>query len=154
MAGPTLAFGRHSSGEFLHICQAATGSSCCCTCPQCDLPLVARTEHVTTHFTHRSDAANATAACGTTGQMTALHAFARDLFLDGGRVQLPSVSHEGHCLLNPVEVELTDVRTEQRFDGYRPDVIFTALDRPLLMEIAVTHPVPFFKGRLDPAPAG
>ncbi|MDH7809440.1 MULTISPECIES: hypothetical protein [unclassified Rhizobium] len=148
MAGPTLAFGRHSSGEFLHISQAANGSSCCCTCPQCDLPLVARTEHVTPHFAHRSDAANATAGCGTTGQMTALHTFARDLFLDGGRVQLPSVSQEGHCLLNPVEVELTDVRTEQRFDGYQPDVIFTALDRPLLMEIAVKHPVPFLKAGL------
>ncbi|WP_323572359.1 hypothetical protein [Rhizobium sp. 28DA2] len=80
--------------------------------------------------------------------MTALHTFARDLFLDGGRVQLPSVSQEGHCLLNPVEVELTDVRTEQRFDGYQPDVIFTALDRPLLMEIAVKHPVPFLKAGL------
>ncbi|MGR9363633.1 hypothetical protein ACU8OO_34830 (plasmid) [Rhizobium leguminosarum] len=80
--------------------------------------------------------------------MTALHSFARDLFLKGGHVQLPSVSQDGHCLLDPTEVELRDVRTEQRFEGYQPDVIFTAWDRPLLMEIAVTHPVPFSKASL------
>ncbi|EHS52049.1 hypothetical protein PDO_4915 [Rhizobium sp. PDO1-076] len=33
MRGLTLAFGRHSSGEILHISQAANGSNCFCTCP-------------------------------------------------------------------------------------------------------------------------
>lgn len=145
MPGPTLAFGKHSSGEILHISQATNGNNCHCTCPECDLPLIARTKHMTPHFAHRPEAGSGTAGCGTTGQMTALHRFARDMFLNGGRVQLPAISQDGHCVLGPTEVELTDVRTEQRFDGYRPDVVFTASGKPHLMELAVTHTVPPLK---------
>ena len=141
MPGPTLAFGKHSSGEILHISKAANGIHCHCTCPKCDVPLIARTEHATPHFAHRPEAGSGTAGCGTTGQMTALHTFARDLFLKGGRVRLPDLSQDGHRVAGLTEVDLTDVRTEQRFDGHQPDVVFTASGRPLLMEIAVTHPV-------------
>lgn len=142
MPGPTLAFGKHSTGKILHISQAAKGNNCDCTCPECDAPLIGRTEHVTPHFAHRPETGSETEGCAKTGQMTALHTFARDLFLDGGSVQLPAISQGGHFVLGPTEVELTDVRTERRFDRYQPDVIFTASGRPLLMEIAVTHPVP------------
>lgn len=148
MPGPTLAFGKHSSGEFLHISRAANGNNCHCTCPECDLPLIARTNHMTPHFAHRTAVGSGTKGCGTTGQMTALHTFARDLFLRGGRVQLPAISQDGHRVVGPMEVELTDVRTEQRFDGYQPDVIFSASGKPLLMEIAVTHTVPAAKAGL------
>ncbi|QTG17030.1 hypothetical protein G6M86_27440 (plasmid) [Agrobacterium tumefaciens] len=147
-ASPTLAFGKHSSGEILHISQATNGNNCHCTCPECDLPLIARTKHMTTHFAHRPEAGRGTAGCGTTGQMTALHSFARDMFLNGGRVQLPAISQDGYCVLGPTEVELTDVRTEQRFDGYRPDDVFTASGKPLLMELVVTHTVPPLKAGL------
>lgn len=74
--------------------------------------------------------------------------FARDLFLGGGLVQLPSASRDGHHVLDAAEVELTGVRTEQRFDGYQPDVIGIASDRPLLIEIAVTHTVSPHKAAL------
>lgn len=148
MPGPTLAFGKHSSGEILHISRATNGNNCHCTCPECDLPLIARTNHMTPHFAHRPEAGSGTEGCGTTGQMTALHTFARDLFLSGGRVQLPAISQDGHRVVGPTEVELTDVRTEQRFDGYQPDVLFTTSGKPLLMEIAVTHTVPPAKAGL------
>lgn len=53
MPGPTLGFGKHSSGEILHISRAVNGNNCHCTCPECDLPLIARTNHMTPHFAHR-----------------------------------------------------------------------------------------------------
>lgn len=83
MAGPTLAFGKHLSGEILHITEATPGGDCHCICPQCDLPLVAKKGHMTPHFAHHPDGGGGTEGCGTTGQMTALHTFARDLFLSG-----------------------------------------------------------------------
>lgn len=141
MAGPTLAFGKHSSGKILHISEAAPGGDCHCICPECDLPLVAKKGHVTPHFAHHPDGGGGTEGCGTTGQMTALHTFARDLFLSGGYVRLPSAARDGHRAVDPAEVELTDVRTEQRFEGHQPDVIGRATDGPLLIEIVVTNRV-------------
>lgn len=143
MPGPTLAFGKHSSDEILRISQATNGNNCHCTCPECDLHPIARTKHVTRHFAHRPEA-----GFGTTGEMTALHSFARDMFLNGVRLELPAMSQDGHCFLGLTDVELTDVRTEERFDGYRPDVVFTASGKPRLMELAVTHMVPLLNAGL------
>ncbi|MBB5577831.1 MULTISPECIES: hypothetical protein [Rhizobium] len=137
-----LAFGSHPTRGLIHISQAERGSLCACTCPDCGRTLVAKKGKNAHHFAHNGDREGGIDLdCGGGGQMTALHQFARDIFLRRGAVTLPEAAIDGSIAIRSEEIAVVDARTELLMEGLQPDVHFSRSGRPCLIEIAVTHEI-------------
>ncbi len=126
-------------GKLLHISEVASGLECECVCPRCGDRLVAKKgpirEH---HFAHAAGGDCPTAV------ETALHRAAKEILERRKEIVLPSVGIE--FLHRPPKViapegryQLDSVALEQRLGDFIPDVIAYVKDRPLLIEIRVTH---------------
>src|SRR5215207_4267607 len=114
--GALLPFGEAPDGRLLRASAVPAGLACGCSCPGCGAPLVARRGgRRAAHFAHATGRACAAA------HETVLHRLAKQLIADGAPLALPEVAavHGGRR---------------------RPDILAAVAGRPLLVEVAVTHP--------------
>ena len=133
-------------GKLLHISEVSRGLACGCVCPACGDRLVARKgtirEH---HFAHAAGNDCRTAV------ETALHLAAKEVLERRKEIVLPSVEIQFHfhryrtsgdksLILAPERrYQLTSVALERRLSTIVPDVLAHVENRPLLIEIRVTH---------------
>lgn len=143
-------------GKLIHISEITEsnrGLSCNCICPKCNHRLNARIGNVRIHhFAHKNE------ECKNSIE-TALHLFAKEILEKNKKMLLPKYE----LCYSDKDVELLDfdkdirfkphikpiikerfitfdkVELEKRIDGIIPDLIGYKNERPLLIEIAVTH---------------
>lgn len=136
-------FGKRPDGSIVHISEVSTaenGLSCGCFCPECGEPLSARNKGKirSSHFAHR-------AACACSGGVeTALHLFAKEVFLRHESFLVPSLTqHVGGrtaVVSREVDMPYVDVAIEQSMGSVKPDVFLKRPELPpMLVEIAVFH---------------
>lgn len=133
-----LAFGERTDGKIVHIGEVVSGLACACRCCGCGGTLIARKgtlkEH---HFAHHG-----VAPCSGAAE-TALHRFAKQVLHDRLELHLPEIavgadtdrvieSKGGPFRFDRAEIEVP-------FPGFKPDVVLYHADRPLLVEVLVTH---------------
>ncbi|TMC53297.1 MAG: hypothetical protein E6J26_08770 [Chloroflexi bacterium] len=129
--------------RLMHVSEVAAGRACNCVCPACHQPLIARKgAHNTHHFAHAGGAECAH------GLETALHLAAKQMLESEGIIRLPAVilafdySHKPPWQIQPETlVRFERVQLENRLGAIVPDILVHVKDRPLLIEIAVTHAV-------------
>ena len=134
---------RHGSkqGKPLHISEVPSGLACGCVCPSCGDRLIAKKGQVREHhFAHAAGSDCPTAV------ETALHLVAKEILARRKEIVLPSVEIEFLHYRSPMIIvpgegrhPLTSVALEQRLGDIIPDVIARVKDRPLLIEVRVTH---------------
>ena len=142
-------------GKLLHVSQVSSGLKCGCVCPGCGDRLVAKKGRVREHhFAHAAGSDCPTAV------ETALHLAAKEILSKrkeivlprvgigfrtyGSRTQIYSDIREGPNSPDRVfaaeeRYPLTSVALEQRLGDIIPDVIAYVEDRPLFIEVRVTH---------------
>ena len=133
-------------GRLLHISEVPRGLACGCMCPACGDRLVARQgslrEH---HFAHAAGKDCRTAV------ETAFHLAAKEILASRKEIVLPSVEIQFHfhryrdsgdkslTIAPEGRYQLTSVALERRLTNIVPDVLAHVEDRPLLIEVRVTH---------------
>ena len=137
--GTLLPLGEAPDGRLLRASDVPAGLACGCSCPGCGAPLVARRGgRRAAHFAHATGRACAAA------HETVLHRLAKQLIADGAALDLPEVASEHGGRRRPVRPATTirpeAATLERGLDGLRPDILATVAGRPLLVEVAVTHP--------------
>ena len=130
-------------GNPIHISEVERGLACGCVCPACGEPLVAKKgAKMIHHFSHISGS-----ECEH-GYETSLHIAAKAILSKAQRIVLPTVYAEfetptsyctRHITDGPVEQHIDCVELEKRVDSIVPDIIVYSKNRPLLVEIFVTH---------------
>lgn len=133
-----LPYGQAPDGRLISVAEAARGAACECICPKCSRPLIARKGFVLRHhFAHASDADCAGAL------ETVLHKFGKQTLAEARDLLLPALSiRVQHLFAEPVVsrvVPIQGVQIEKQIGSIRPDAILTVDDRPLGVEIFVTH---------------
>ena len=132
-----LCFGLRED-RLLHVSEVPRGLTCGCVCPGCHKPLVARQgairEH---HFAHAAGHDCRTAV------ETSLHLAAKEILAGRMEIVLPSVEiqfrHRSRTIAPAERYKLTSVALERRLADIVPDVIAHVENRPLLIEVRVTH---------------
>lgn len=130
-------------GNPVHISEVERGLACGCVCPVCGEPLIAKKgTKMMHHFSHVSGS-----ECEH-GYETSLHIAAKTILSKAQRIVLPTVYAEfetptsyctRHITDGPVELHIDRVELEKRVDSIAPDIIVYSKNRPLLVEIFVTH---------------
>jgi hypothetical protein len=141
-------------GELVHISKVEQGLACECICPSCKAQLIARKGDVNTHhFAHYSlnDCERAVE--------TSLHLLAKKILKETHSIRLPAITLDfgyndwvtncgttGQCtqpfiLYKENIYAIDNVLLEQRIETIIPDVIVYIKNKPLLLEIYVTHKV-------------
>ena len=132
------------------VADVSSGLACGCICPACRSPLVARKgarrRH---HFAHAVSNPNCRY-----GPETAIHRMAKQCLLDARRIALPAFTWtetakdglgqeyaESAEICRSSRISFERTAAEHPFADLRPDVVGWADGRPLLIEIAVRHPV-------------
>lgn len=141
-----LPFGLRA-GQLVHVSEVEAGRACNCVCPSCGHPLVARKGvRKMHHFAHASDSECAH------GVETALHLAAKQLLEAERCIRIPAVtldfeySHKRPWLIQAETlVRFDELRLEHRLGSITPDILVYAQDRPLMIEVVVTHAVDEFK---------
>ena len=132
-------------GNPVHISEVERGLACGCVCPACGEPLIAKKgTKIMHHFSHVSGS-----ECEH-GYETSLHIAAKTILAKAQRIVLPTVYAEfetptsyctRHITDGPVELHIDRVELEKRVYSIVPDIIVYSKNRPLLVEIFVTHKV-------------
>lgn len=133
-------------GKLLHISEVPRGLACGCVCPACGDRLVARQSQLREHhFAHAAGNDCRTAV------ETALHLAAKEILTSREEIVLPSVEIQFHfhrycgsgdkwlTIAPEGRYQLTSVALEQRLTNIVPDVLVHVENRPLLIEVRVTH---------------
>jgi len=123
-------------GELVDISSVKSGLACNCVCPCCGEKLVAKKgEHNEHHFAHYN-----TEECKGATE-SALHILAKQILEKSMRITLPPVYLDSDdILLHPqTEIIFDRVVLERRIKNIIPDLIVYVKDKPLIIEIAVTH---------------
>ncbi len=140
--GTQLTWAAKANGELVHISEVNNGLQCGCSCPACGTALIARQGKVREHhFAHANGAECAQAV------ETALHLAAKTVIAEHSQMVLPAVEIEfphstwrrGIAQERRYEIESVDV--ERKLGAIIPDVVVRVRDRPLLVEVKVTHEV-------------
>ena len=130
-------------GKLLHISQVEKGLNCGCLCPHCHHPLIARKGNVTSHhFAHYKgkECENALE--------TSLHIAAKEILNRHRKIILPKTElkleihnrfKRNWILSNQKLIHLDRVELESYQKDYVPDVLAYINDKPLIIEITVTH---------------
>ena len=138
--GAQLTWAAKANGELAHISAVKNGLQCGCSCPACGTALIARQGKVREHhFAHANGAECAQAV------ETALHLAAKEIIAEHREILLPAVEVEfphstwrrGIAHERRYDVESVDV--ERKLGTIIPDVVVRVRDRPLLVEVKVTH---------------
>lgn len=138
------------SGRIIHISQAVRGKACNCVCPSCGSTLLARKgPQNPAHFAHEGDR-----ICG--GYLeTLLHKTSKQIIKESHTIRLPSLALYTLDTNGRIKSKHSIVEVSNQFVSYdqcieeeyihteditiRPDLILKKGERPLLIEIAVTH---------------
>lgn len=133
-----LVYGLDPAGFIRHITEVARGLACGCSCPACGRPLIAKRLHATPHFAHQ-----ASYACANAPE-TALHKLAKEIISKERCLVVPEVKAEfrgdSKLIHNRQQVHFDLVCEEaQHLPNLVPDLYVECGDRPLLIEIYVTH---------------
>lgn len=130
-------------GKLVHIDEVERGIACGCFCPGCNHPLVARKgEQTVHHFAHHKGKECEHAV------ETALHLAAKDILEKVGWMHVPAAKLDSDRSFDDIElwevspkqkIHFDRVVLEKRFDGFVPDVVAYVGERPLLIEVTVTH---------------
>lgn len=138
------------NGNLVHISDVSYGLKCGCICAECGAPLLARKGMKRVHhFAHI-----ASTSCNG-GIETTLHKVAKELFLEMSSILIPEYVFKKHKRLKTDHVitypeislakgglvQIESVQIEATLNSIRPDVIVSALNKKLIVEIAVNHPV-------------
>ena len=107
-------------GRLLHVSEVQRGLACGCACPACGDRLVARKGPVREH--HFAHAAN--------------HDCRTEIVLPNVMIPFPFGTR---TIAEEKRFQLTSVALERRLSDIVPDVIARVRDRPLLIEVRVTH---------------
>ena len=139
---PVLLYGV-GQGKPLHISEVPRGLACGCVCPSCGDRLIAKKGQVREH-----DFAHAAGSDCPTAVEAAVHLVAKEILARREEIVLPSVEieflhHQSRRVIVPEQrrFALTSVALEQRLGDIIPDVVARVKDRPLLIEVRVTHGV-------------
>jgi len=136
--------------RMVEVSEVATGLACNCVCPACAQRLVAKKGLARVHhFAHV-----ASEVICAYGAETAIHRMAKQCLLDAGRIFVPGLLCEeaatdddgielveSEAVCEAEKLFFDSMLLEETFDNFRPDVIGWLADQPLLIEIAVRHPV-------------
>lgn len=141
-----------TSARIIHIDEAVRGKACNCICPNCKSPLLARKgpENVN-HFAHEGDR-----ICN--GYLeTLLHKTSKQIIKDANTIRLPSLALYTLNSNGRIRKKYTIVDVSSQFIKYdhcddeeyirredviiKPDLILKKGERPLIIEIVVTHPI-------------
>ena len=140
--GTQITWAVKANGELAHISEVNNGLQCGCSCPACGTVLIARQGKVREHhFAHANGAECAQAV------ETAQHLAAKEIIAEHRQMVLPAVEIEfpsstwrrGIAQERRYEIESVDV--ERKLGAIIPDVVVRVRDRPLLVEVKVTHGV-------------
>lgn len=135
-----LPFGM-KNGKLVQVSDVESGLKCNCFCPACGHPLVAKKGQITAHhFAHHKRA-----ECNSAFE-TSLHLAAKKIIAESGYIMLPSLSNEIFYIRNielasPTQLFYDNIYTEKRYDNFIPDIIVEKNNKPLLIEIFVSHSV-------------
>lgn len=136
--GAQLVWGLKPDGSLANISDVERGRGCCCVCPACQLPLVARKgPKLAAHFAHEGGS-----ACAGVRETNA-HAWAKQILDQQKKLWLPA----GYAVAGDWErrtfearvFKFESARLERRVGDIVPDVILSANGRELIVEILVTH---------------
>jgi len=138
-----VSFGIRQNGSVVHVSELSRsterGLSCRCMCAACGDRLIARLGDVRQHhFAHA-----AVHECAT-GDESALHRFAKEVFLRHKSVVVPEhlvhVGDESAVVSESLVMPYIDVAIEKRIAAITPDAILEREGRPpMLIEIGVAH---------------
>lgn len=122
-----LAYGMQNA-RLSYIDDVERGLNSGCTCPACELPLVARKGPIrVAHFAHHQGN-----DCGK-GIGTALHHMAKEILENRQEIALPKPA-------DPTKLyAIEKVDLEKRLGDIVPDVTVYIEGRPILIEVVVTH---------------
>ena len=128
-------------GRLMHVGEVEGGRRCGCVCPECRQPLIAKKGAKNLHHFAHDRNADCPGALE-----TALHLAAKAILSSRCCLRVPAVRLKFASLKSPWRlfpatwVRFDEVLAEQWTGGIRPDIIGRTEGRPLLIEIAVTHP--------------
>lgn len=128
-------------GTIVHISEVARGKDCNCVCPFCRQTLIAKKgDKKTEHFSHSNE--NDKCDCS---YESILHLGAKKILLEKKRLYCPEVIlkfEDKEWEINKDQVVKFDrVVDEEQFKNIRPDILAYKQNKPLIVEICVTHPV-------------
>ncbi len=137
---PLLSFGLRE-GQIFHVSDVKRGLKCSCVCPVCNKPLIARKgKRMQHHFAHHNKQ-----VCEGALQ-TALHIAAKEILKRNKKIMLPAVGIddlrlEGSeaRLYKHQTVYFDHVYLEKQLDEIVPDIILIRNNKPMIIEIAVSH---------------
>ncbi len=141
-------FGLHiPSGKIVDVHSVELGARCNCTCPACGANLIAKLNHKTPHFAHKSE-------CLVNGGLeTSIHKAAKQILAEEKQIWLPDYSY---AIADPrltqywsegIEVKFTNaihvdsVRLEVPIGTIIPDAILEYKGREIAIEVEVFNPI-------------
>lgn len=130
------------NGQLVDITEVESGLACNCVCPACGLQLVAKKGEIKEHHFAHHDSEECSGAVE-----TALHIYAKNILEKNKRIVLPPVylDNSDKLIYPATEIFFDSVTLEKRIGNIIPDIVVLVKDKPLLIEIAVTHFVDRFK---------
>lgn len=134
--------GKESLVHVKEILPENRGDKCGLVCPHCREPLIANLPAKDPNYTPRLR--HKTNQCDEALE-TALHMKAKEFILEAGELNFPElrVVHKGVSafVIEQQRIVLTDIVLEQSINGIRPDIIGYFQEKPVYLEIKVTHGV-------------
>lgn len=122
--------------EIVDVHEVENGLKCGCTCMACGEPLVARQGAINSwYFCHLNNS-----QCNY-GYQTSIHLLAKKIFSELEYIWLPPTN----CILGQytewTKYKIQKVELEQNKDSVIPDIVVTVDNKPIYVEIFVTHKV-------------
>lgn len=124
-----------------------SGLACNCICPKCNEPLMARKgNHNVHHFAHKPNS-----NCNY-GYQSSIHYLAKEIIASAQSIYIPeleirgirreSIHDDGIIRIAGRELDIKTIKLEHKIDSIIPDiVVYNNNDKPLAIEIFVTHAV-------------
>jgi hypothetical protein len=140
-----IPYGLDANEELVHITKASNGKRCCCVCPGCRQPLIARNrgKKRIPYFAHAPHG-NDRVSCDS-GFETAIHYAAKKILSGANQIKLPAVREkvlnqgEEWIISDERTFHYRNVRVEKNTRRIRPDIILYGSKHKLAVEVAVTH---------------
>ena len=125
------------NGDLVHISEVNSGLKCECTCVCCDSKLVARKgDKMSHHFAHhKSEDCNG-------AYETILHILAKEILKESKSIVAPEIFFcFFYIRFKEMVIKYDFVELEKRLGDIKPDIVVYKDNKPLLIEIYVTHKV-------------
>lgn len=123
--------------KLVHISEVESGLKCNCICPSCKTSLIARKgSKVKHHFAH-----NSKEDCGK-GYETSIHMLAKEILSEEVILEGPEIVIGPKDMVLPnMPIRYDRVEIEKKIDNIIADIVVYKEDKPLILEIFVTHKI-------------